>query len=81
MPDKKPRTILEECEAFVALWEYGAADFSRRAVNDGSFLTKLRGGRSPSERTMMKVRAFMEGGAAKHSKAARGKPYSARQGH
>ena len=48
-----------EVEAFLARTGMGHTSFGAACLGDPRFIADLRGGRSPSARTIDKVRAFM----------------------
>jgi hypothetical protein len=51
--------FLAEVEAFIAKSELNPTDFGKLAINDPNFVFDLREGRSPSARTIDKVREWM----------------------
>ena len=53
-----------EVEAFLSQHSFEAATFGRKALNDPSFVNDLREGRSPTLKTIEKVRDFMASVAA-----------------
>jgi sulfate adenylyltransferase subunit 2 len=57
--DPIAHTFLADIEAFLAKTNADATSFGRQALGDPSFVFDLRKGRSPSTRTMEKVRAAM----------------------
>ena len=59
-----------ECESFLEAHDMAARDFGLQAVNDTGFMTRLRGGRSPTLNTIERVRAFMSAHRAKKRRAA-----------
>lgn len=65
----------EEVFFFLKKWDYKTSEFGRRVLGDPSFITELKKagdeGRSPTLRTVQRVREFMKGGAAKHRASAR----------
>jgi hypothetical protein len=64
--------FLEQVEVFLSQWGYTDSEFGRAAMGDPNFLTLLRKGeRSPTLRTVDRVREFMSGGEAKHALAVR----------
>jgi sulfate adenylyltransferase subunit 2 len=57
--DPIARTFLADIEAFLAKTSADATTFGKQVLGDPSFVFDLRKGRSPSTRTMEKVRAAM----------------------
>ncbi len=54
------KTLLEEIEAFRAETGMSATAFGTKSLNDGGFIADLRrGARSPSLKTVDRIRAFM----------------------
>lgn len=53
-----------EVEAFLSQHSFEAATFGRKALNDPSFVNDLREGRSPTLKTIERVRDFMASVAA-----------------
>ncbi len=51
--------FVNEVESFLSKTEMLPTLFGRAALGDGNFVTTLRRGRSPSARTIDKVRAYM----------------------
>ena len=52
-------TFLAEIEAFLRRAKMAASAFGRAAVNDSDFVKDLRDGRSPSLKTVARVRDFI----------------------
>ena len=52
--------LLEEIEAFVRAGGLAETTFGRRAVNDGNFVARLRGGSGITVRTVERVRAYLD---------------------
>ena len=52
--------LLEEIEAFVRAGGLAETTFGRRAVNDGNFVARLRGGSGITARTVERVRAYLD---------------------
>jgi sulfate adenylyltransferase subunit 2 len=62
--DTLAQTFLADIEAFLKSTDTDATAFGKQALGDPSFVFDLRKGRSPSTRTMEKVRAAMSTSAA-----------------
>jgi len=54
------KKFLRECEAFIKASRITQAQFGREAVNDTGFISKVRGGRSPSLATADRVYQYMK---------------------
>lgn len=59
--------LLSEIEKFIALHEMGERRFGTLALNDPHFVKDIRDSRSPSLRTVERVRSFMAGFGAKQA--------------
>src|SRR5690242_483498 len=62
--DTIAQTFLTDIEAFIADSDIDPTTLGKQALGDPSFVFDLRKGRSPSARTMDKVRAWMRGNAS-----------------
>ena len=62
--------LLSNIEQFLSKNEMSATQFGLAAMNDGKFVFFLREGRSPSLKTMDRVKAFMSGFVKTEGKAA-----------
>lgn len=62
--DTIAQTFLTDIEAFIAESDIDPTTLGKQALGDPSFVFDLRKGRSPSARTMDKVRAWMRGNAS-----------------
>ena len=62
--DKIAQTFLTEIETFLAATAMDPTSFGKQALADPSFVFDLRKGRSPSTRTMEKVRTWMRSAVA-----------------
>ena len=56
-----PVHLLSEVERFLKMSKTPAARFGREVMRDPRFVFDLRNGREPSDRTVDRVRAFLEG--------------------
>ena len=62
------RSFADEVREFMERWGYLPSELGRAALKDPNFVGDLLlGNRSPTERTIRLVRAFMRGGARKHA--------------
>ena len=59
MPASIHSQFLHEVEAFLAETGMTPPTFGRQSAGDGQFVAELRDGRSPTLRTVDKVRGFM----------------------
>lgn len=53
--------LLSEVEKFLRISKIPAARFGREVMHDPRFVFDLRKGREPRDRTINRVRAFLEG--------------------
>jgi hypothetical protein len=53
--------LLSEVEKFLRISKIPAARFGREVMHDPRFVFDLRNGREPRDRTVNRVRAFLEG--------------------
>jgi hypothetical protein len=53
------RDLLAEVERYLRETGLGPTEFGTRAMRDGNFVQRLRGGRTPTLQTIDRVRAFM----------------------
>lgn len=72
----RPQSIsfLDRIERFLVDHRFKVAEFGRQALNDPSFVKKLRSGRSPRLATAKRVIDFMDAFEAQASNARRPKP-------
>lgn len=72
----RPQSIsfLDRIERFLIEHRFKVAEFGRQALNDPSFVKKLRSGRSPRLATVERVLDFMEAFEAQASNSRRSKP-------
>ena len=59
------KQFLQRVEAFLRSSRMSPATFGRQAINDPTFVAKLRGGRSPSLRVADKVLRYIRAEMAK----------------
>lgn len=69
--------LLAEIDVFLKELSIAETTFGRRAVNDGKFVKRMRGGGGIQTRTVERVQAFM---AAARVKAGRARPSSRSSG-
>jgi 2,4-dienoyl-CoA reductase-like NADH-dependent reductase (Old Yellow Enzyme family) len=53
--------LLNDVEKYLRISKVPAARFGREVMRDPRFVFDLRNGREPRDRTVMRVRAFLEG--------------------
>lgn len=58
---KIPVHLLTEVEKYLRISKIPAARFGREVMRDPRFVFDLRNGREPRDRTINRVRAFLEG--------------------